>query len=51
MTFQEGLPVQFELPELSPGATVAVVDQYPSQVTATRGSQTREAFQWKYLQI
>lgn len=31
--FQEGVPVQFDLPEPSPGTTVALMDQNPSQVT------------------
>lgn len=41
--FQEGIPVPFDLPESSPGTTVAVVDQNPSQVRRnprTWGSQT-----------
>jgi hypothetical protein len=41
--FQEGIPVPFDLPESSPGTTVAVVDQNPSQVRrdpGTWGSQT-----------
>lgn len=35
--------MQFDLPEPSPGATVAIVDQHPSQVTwgpANQGSRT-----------
>lgn len=37
--FQEGISVPFDLPESSPGTTVAVVDQNPSQVRKEPGSQ------------
>lgn len=41
--FQEGIPVHVDLPESSPGTTVAVVDRNPSQVRehpGPWGSQT-----------
>uniref|UniRef100_A0A8C5JWF3 Myosin XVIIIb n=1 Tax=Jaculus jaculus TaxID=51337 RepID=A0A8C5JWF3_JACJA len=41
--FQEGVPVNFDLPESSPGATVDVVDQNPSQVHSTAGGDTGDA--------
>ncbi|XP_062942930.1 unconventional myosin-XVIIIb isoform X2 [Cynocephalus volans] len=34
---EEGVPVPFDLPEPSPGTTVAVVDQNPSQVRLSAG--------------
>ncbi|XP_023369092.1 unconventional myosin-XVIIIb isoform X2 [Otolemur garnettii] len=39
----EGVPVQFDLPEASPGPTVAVVDQNPSQVRLPAGGGTEDA--------
>ncbi|XP_053444952.1 unconventional myosin-XVIIIb isoform X2 [Nycticebus coucang] len=39
----EGVPVQFDLPEASPGPTVAVVDQNPSQVHLPAGGGTEDA--------
>ncbi|XP_004690910.1 PREDICTED: unconventional myosin-XVIIIb [Condylura cristata] len=40
---EEGVPVQFDLPEPSPGITVAVVDQSPSQVRLPAGGGADEA--------
>ncbi|KAF6082176.1 myosin XVIIIB [Phyllostomus discolor] len=40
---EEGLPVQCDLPEPSPGATVAVVDQSPSQVRLPPGGGAEDA--------
>ncbi|XP_077016812.1 unconventional myosin-XVIIIb isoform X2 [Tamandua tetradactyla] len=40
---EEGVPVQFDLPESSPGATVAVVDQNPSQVRLAAGGGAEAA--------
>ncbi|XP_053525830.1 unconventional myosin-XVIIIb isoform X1 [Artibeus jamaicensis] len=40
---EEGLPVQFDLPEPSPGTTVAVVDQSPSQVRLPPGGGAEDA--------
>ncbi|XP_070131413.1 unconventional myosin-XVIIIb [Equus caballus] len=40
---EEGVPVQFDLPEPSPGTTVAVVDQSPSQVRLPAGGSTEDA--------
>ncbi|KAM7051716.1 unconventional myosin-XVIIIb [Molossus nigricans] len=40
---EEGLPVQFDLPEPSPGPTVAVVDQNPSQVRLPPGGGAVDA--------
>nr|XP_012611991.1 unconventional myosin-XVIIIb [Microcebus murinus] len=39
----EGVPVQFDLPEPSPGATVAVVDQNASQVRMPAGEGAGDA--------
>ncbi|XP_012499559.1 PREDICTED: unconventional myosin-XVIIIb [Propithecus coquereli] len=39
----EGVPVQFDLPEPSPGATVAVVDQNASQVRLPAGGGVDDA--------
>ncbi|XP_030892305.1 unconventional myosin-XVIIIb-like [Leptonychotes weddellii] len=48
MTFQEGIPVPFDLPEPSPGTTVAVVDQNPSQVRlpAVGGAEDARGLFW-----
>ncbi|XP_028621359.1 unconventional myosin-XVIIIb [Grammomys surdaster] len=45
---EEGIPVPFDLPESSPGTTVAVVDQNPSQVhlPAGRGSEDAGGLFW-----
>ncbi|XP_074247094.1 unconventional myosin-XVIIIb isoform X1 [Saimiri boliviensis] len=40
---EEGVPVQFDLPDPSPGATVAVVDQNPSQVRLPAGGGAQDA--------
>ncbi|XP_040106912.1 unconventional myosin-XVIIIb isoform X1 [Oryx dammah] len=40
---EEGVPVQFDLPESSPGTTVAVVDQTPSQVRLPAGGGAEDA--------
>ncbi|XP_036305331.1 unconventional myosin-XVIIIb isoform X1 [Pipistrellus kuhlii] len=40
---EEGLPVQFDLPEPSPATTVAVVDQHPSQVRLPPGGGAVDA--------
>ncbi|XP_052023609.1 unconventional myosin-XVIIIb [Apodemus sylvaticus] len=40
---EEGIPVPFDLPESSPGTTVAVVDQNPSQVHLPAGRGTEDA--------
>ncbi|EDM13988.1 similar to Myosin-18B (Myosin XVIIIb) [Rattus norvegicus] len=40
---EEGIPVPFDLPESSPGTTVAVVDQNPSQVHLTAGRGIEDA--------
>ncbi|KAM5312212.1 unconventional myosin-XVIIIb isoform 3-T3 [Glossophaga mutica] len=40
---EEGLPTQFDLPEPSPGASVAVVDQSPSQVRLPPGGGAEDA--------
>ncbi|KAM6155724.1 unconventional myosin-XVIIIb [Rhynchocyon petersi] len=40
---EENIPVQFDLPELSPGTTVAVVDQNPSQVHLPAGGHAEDA--------
>ncbi|XP_058137546.1 unconventional myosin-XVIIIb isoform X2 [Dasypus novemcinctus] len=40
---EEGVPVQFDLPESSPGATVAVMDQNPSQVRLPAGGGVEDA--------
>ncbi|XP_057602671.1 unconventional myosin-XVIIIb [Hippopotamus amphibius kiboko] len=40
---EENIPVQFDLPELSPGTTVAVVDQSPSQVRLPTGGGVEDA--------
>ncbi|XP_075389532.1 unconventional myosin-XVIIIb-like [Tenrec ecaudatus] len=40
---EEGVPVRFDLPEPSPGATVAVVDQNPSQLRLAAGGPTEGA--------
>ncbi|XP_023599217.1 unconventional myosin-XVIIIb [Myotis lucifugus] len=40
---EEGLPVQFDLPEPSPGTTVAIVDQHPSQVRLPPGGGAADA--------
>ncbi|XP_037672909.1 unconventional myosin-XVIIIb [Choloepus didactylus] len=40
---EEDVPVQFDLPESSPGATVAVVDQNPSQVRVLAGGGVKDA--------
>ncbi|XP_073080091.1 unconventional myosin-XVIIIb isoform X1 [Manis javanica] len=39
---EEGIPVRFDLPEPSPGTTVAVVDQNPSQVRLPAGGGTED---------
>nr|BAB30280.1 unnamed protein product [Mus musculus] len=45
---EEGIPVPFDLPESSPGTTVAVVDQNPSQVhlPAGRGAEDAGGLFW-----
>ncbi|XP_073742883.1 unconventional myosin-XVIIIb isoform X1 [Callorhinus ursinus] len=45
---QEGIPVPFDLPEPSPGTTVAVVDQNPSQVRlpAIGGAEDARGLFW-----
>ncbi|XP_036908274.1 unconventional myosin-XVIIIb isoform X2 [Sturnira hondurensis] len=40
---EEGLPTQFDLPEPSPGTTVAIVDQSPSQVRLPPGGGAEDA--------
>ncbi|XP_043757441.1 unconventional myosin-XVIIIb isoform X2 [Cervus elaphus] len=40
---EEDVPVQFDLPESSPGTTVAVVDQTPSQVRLPAGGGAEDA--------
>ncbi|XP_058512716.1 LOW QUALITY PROTEIN: unconventional myosin-XVIIIb [Ochotona princeps] len=40
---EEGVPVQFDLPESSPATSVAVVDQSPSQVHLAAGGGTENA--------
>ncbi|XP_033618173.1 unconventional myosin-XVIIIb isoform X1 [Fukomys damarensis] len=40
---EEGIPVHWDLPESSPGTTVAVVDQNPSQVHLPTGGDTEDA--------
>ncbi|XP_016064212.1 PREDICTED: unconventional myosin-XVIIIb [Miniopterus natalensis] len=40
---EEGLPMHFDLPEPSPGTTVAVVDQNPSQVCLPPGGGATDA--------
>lgn len=40
---EEGIPVHFDLPESSPGTTVAVVDQNPSQAHLPAGKATEDA--------
>ncbi|CAO2629076.1 Unconventional myosin-XVIIIb [Lemmus lemmus] len=40
---EEGIPVHFDLPEPSPGTTVAVVDHNPSQVHLPAGRSTEDA--------
>ncbi|CAH6778729.1 Myo18b [Phodopus roborovskii] len=40
---EEGIPVYFDLPESSPGTTVAVVDHNPSQVHLPAGRGTEDA--------
>ncbi|KAM5200094.1 unconventional myosin-XVIIIb isoform 3-T3 [Hipposideros larvatus] len=40
---EEGLPVQFDLPEPSPGTTVALMDQNPSQVRLPAGGGAEDA--------
>ncbi|KAB0370039.1 hypothetical protein FD755_018001 [Muntiacus reevesi] len=40
---EEDVPVQFDLPESSPGSTVAVVDQTPSQVRLPAGGGAEDA--------
>nr|XP_019611149.1 PREDICTED: unconventional myosin-XVIIIb isoform X2 [Rhinolophus sinicus] len=40
---EEGIPVQFELPEPSPGTTVALMDQTPSQVRLPAGGGAEDA--------
>ncbi|XP_007946175.1 unconventional myosin-XVIIIb [Orycteropus afer afer] len=40
---EESIPVQFDLPEPSPGTTVAVVDQNPSQVRLPAGDHAEDA--------
>ncbi|KAM6166373.1 unconventional myosin-XVIIIb [Erethizon dorsatum] len=40
---EEGIPVHCDLPESSPGTTVAVVDQNPSQVHLPAGGGTEDA--------
>nr|XP_023415099.1 unconventional myosin-XVIIIb [Loxodonta africana] len=39
---EESVPVQFDLPEPSPGTTVAVVDQNPSQVRLPAGGRAED---------
>ncbi|XP_014642519.1 PREDICTED: unconventional myosin-XVIIIb [Ceratotherium simum simum] len=39
---EEGVPVHFDLPERSPGTTVAVLDQSPSQVRSPAGGGTED---------
>ncbi|XP_059105711.1 unconventional myosin-XVIIIb-like [Peromyscus eremicus] len=45
---EEGIPVHFDLPESSPGTTVAVVDHNPSQVhfPAGRGAEDARGLFW-----
>ncbi|XP_023567613.1 unconventional myosin-XVIIIb [Octodon degus] len=40
---EEGIPVPCDLPEFSPGTTVAIVDQNPSQVHLPAGGGTEDA--------
>uniref|UniRef100_A0A2K6RVK5 Myosin XVIIIB n=1 Tax=Rhinopithecus roxellana TaxID=61622 RepID=A0A2K6RVK5_RHIRO len=40
---EEGVPVQFDLPDLSPGTTVAAVDHNPSQVRLPAGGGAQDA--------
>lgn len=40
---EEGIPVHFDLPEPSPGITVAVVDHNPSQVHLSAGRSSEDA--------
>ncbi|XP_045145472.1 unconventional myosin-XVIIIb [Echinops telfairi] len=40
---EEGVPMPFDLPEPSPGATVAVVDQNPSQLRLPAAGPTEDA--------
>nr|XP_051691432.1 unconventional myosin-XVIIIb isoform X1 [Oryctolagus cuniculus] len=40
---EEGVPVQFDLPERSPATSVAVVDQSPSQVPLAAGGGAEDA--------
>ncbi|XP_006890529.1 PREDICTED: unconventional myosin-XVIIIb [Elephantulus edwardii] len=39
---EESIPVKFDLPERSPGATVAVVDQHPSQAHLPAGGRAED---------
>ncbi|KAL1768770.1 unconventional myosin-XVIIIb isoform X1 [Sigmodon hispidus] len=45
---EEGIPVRFDLPESSPGTTVAVVDHNPSQIhlPAGRGAEDARGLFW-----
>lgn len=49
--FQEGIPVHFDLPEPSPGTTVAVVDHNPSQVREHPGPWDSQAMLVPVLQV